>query len=105
MKYLISAFLLLGIAYARDPDGLYNNSPYKDWFSSQSNALGQFCCNEADGHPYLGDYILNHDGSVTLAGGHVIPTEKVLKGPNPTGHAVWWHIDQTDYCFSPGTLG
>jgi hypothetical protein len=32
----------------------------------------------------------------------------VLKGPNPTGHAVWWYLEvgsqHRDYCFAPGTL-
>lgn len=92
-------------AIAKDPDGLYNNSPYKQWFESQTNALGQYCCNESDGHPYLDDYTMNDDGSVTLQDGHKLPAYMVLKGPNPTGHAVVWHLGETYYCFAPGTLG
>jgi hypothetical protein len=33
----------------------------------------------------------------------------VLDGPNPTGHAVWWFAEgtnyHTDYCFAPGGQG
>lgn len=104
-----TVFLLVAIlsqqARAHDPDGLYNNSPYKQWFESQYNATGQFCCNEADGHAYLEDYTMNPDGSVTLHDGRTLPAYMVLKGPNPTGHAVVWSIGQKYYCFAPGTLG
>ncbi len=96
-------------AQARDPDGLYDNSPYKKWFTEQHNALGQWCCDQSDGHSYLNDYTMNKDGSVTLADGRTIPSEKVLKGSNPTGHAVYWFLDtdsgRQDYCFSPGSMG
>jgi hypothetical protein len=33
---------------------------------------------------------------------------KVLKGANPTGHAVWWYSEaaagRNAFCFAPGTL-
>ena len=99
----------VSIAHARDPDGLYDNSPYKKWFTTQHNDKGQWCCDQSDGHPYLDDYTMNQDGSVTLADGHKIEAYMVLKGANPTGHAVYWFLDtdggRTDYCFAPGTLG
>ena len=108
-----SMLLLIALAIsptlARDPDGLYNNSPYKEWFTNQRNEQGQWCCDQSDGHPYLDDYTMNQDGSVTLGDGHKIEAFKVLKGANPTGHAVAWFLDtdggRTYYCFAPGTLG
>jgi hypothetical protein len=82
------------------------------WFKQQHNSRGEWCCNESDGHPYYGDYKINDDGSVTVdlnGDAHTLPAYMILKGPNPTGHAVWWYLDvgQThrDYCFAPGTLG
>lgn len=77
------------------------------WFSAQHNAQGQWCCDKSDGHPYYGAYTLNPDGSVTIGSGkgaHKLPAYMVLKGPNPTGHAVWWHLGETDFCFAPGPL-
>lgn len=81
------------------------------WYKKQHNANGQWCCDEADGHPYYGAYTLNADGSVTLhlkSGDRILPAYMVLTGPNPTGHAVWWYVGyaggHTDFCFAPGTL-
>ena len=81
------------------------------WFKNQHNEQGQWCCDESDGHPFFGDYKINEDGSVTIHDGdnpHQLPAYMVLKGPNPTGHAVWWFTDaggtHRDYCFAPGTL-
>lgn len=75
------------------------------WYGSQHNARGGYCCDKADGHAYYDNYQLNKDGSVTLANGTHIPQWQVLSGPNPTGHAVWWHnSDLVSYCFAPGSL-
>lgn len=81
------------------------------WFKDQHNAQGQWCCDESDGHPFYGAYTINKDGSVSIQGPdgmHTLPAYMVLKGPNPTGHAVWWYLDlngsHSDYCFAPGTL-
>ena len=83
----------------------------RQWYKQQHNAQGQWCCDESDGHPFFGSYTLNKDGSVTLhlaSGTRTLPEYMVLKGPNPTGHAVWWYLDtgsnHTDFCFAPGTL-
>lgn len=97
--------LWFNFARARDMDGRYVNSPNREWFQSQHNSVGQWCCDEADGHLYYGDYKLNEDGSVEAEGQRIEPF-KVLKGPNPTGGAVWWYVDgvygRTTYCFAPG---
>jgi len=99
-------------AYPRDLDGKYANSPHHEWFQNQHNSVGQWCCNEADGHPYYDDYKFNDDGSVTVyQDGQKVQIEsyKVLKGGNPTGAAVWWYVEgpygRTTFCFAPGQLG
>ena len=50
-----------------------------------------------------GSVVLNYEGQR-----YVIPDQLVLKGTNPTGHAVWWFLEgptgRTTYCFAPGTL-
>src|SRR6185503_487820 len=63
------------------------------WYGKQHNSRGEWCCNESDGHPFYGDYSINEDGSVSVefdGAPHLIAAELVLKGKNPTGHAVWW---------------
>lgn len=83
----------------------------KEWFESRRNRHGDYCCNEADGHPFFGRYDMNADGSVTIwagTGAIRLPPHMLVEGPNPTGHAVWWYDDsgssRTDYCFAPGPL-
>jgi hypothetical protein len=105
--------LFAGPVHARDPDGRYADSPFKEWFKSQHNEQGAWCCDESDGHLFDGDYTINSDGSVnTEVEGHKvwIPHAKVLKGPNPTGSAVVWYRaydagEPSVYCFSPGAGG
>lgn len=104
-------FLIFSVCYAlaRDPTGKYANAPYHEWYKEQYNAHGQWCCDKSDGHDYYGTVTFNADGSVTLDGGHTLPAYMVLKGPNPTGHAVWWYVSNEfghrDYCFAPGSMG
>ena len=81
------------------------------WFDRQQNARGQWCCDKGDGHPFYGDYKINPNGSVTVylaRGRRTLPAYMVLRGVNPTGHAIYWYRDygtaRIDYCFSPGTL-
>ncbi len=85
-----------------------NASPeIQKWYGQQYNGLQEWCCNESDAHPFFGDYKMEEDGSVTLQteqGPHNLPAYMVLKGSNPTGHAVWWKTKIRDYCFAPGTL-
>lgn len=107
----VALFMVSG-ALARNINGEYDNSPNHQWFEQQTNADGRSCCGSADGQVYDGNYTMNNDGSVTLdldAGPYQIAASNVLKGPNPTGHPIWWHNDYngviTTYCFSPGTLG
>ena len=112
------AAIITSPAIAQDPTGKYANSPNAAWFGRQHNAAGSWCCNNADGHIYDGDYTLNADGSVTIPseGGGIINVEtwKVLPfnpaDPNPTGHAVIWYqganlsAETYVYCFAIGPL-
>jgi len=79
------------------------------WFSSQHNKHGGWCCDDADGSEFLGDYTLNADGSVDLDHGgkhHHVEEKLVLDGSNPTGHAVVWTAPSGYiYCFAPGAGG
>jgi hypothetical protein len=111
VKALAALLLLTSAALARDPDGRYAESPHAHWFKTQHNEQGEWCCDNSDGHPYFGDYSFNADGSVNVtdeAGKpHKLPAYMVLKGSNPTGHAVLWYTDHQhaghrDYCFAPG---
>src|SRR6185312_3711177 len=70
-------------AQARDAAGRYAGSPYAEWFRSQHNSEGQWCCDKSDGHDLAGKP-------------HVIPKHMILTGANPTGHAVWWFLDTTE---------
>ena len=107
------AALMSCSAHARDLDGRYSNSQYKEWYESQHNAQGQFCCDKSDGHDWYGDYRPTPDGGVEITDGgkvyHLAPY-MVLHGPNPTGHAVWWYVeyqgaDRVNYCFSEESGG
>lgn len=110
MLAVLAVMIVLAHAAGARPSAAYANSApeIKAWFSNQRNGKGQSCCADSDGFPFFGAYEINAaDGSVTLqteAGPRTLPAYMVLKGPNPTGHAIWWHIGQTDYCFSPGSL-
>jgi hypothetical protein len=111
---VLAAWIAVGGAQAKwKPEYAKVDPKIAEWYRSQHNAQGQWCCNESDGHPYFGGYTINKDGSVTLdlAGGrkHTIPAYMVITGPNPTGHAVWWYLEtndgtHTDFCFALGTL-
>ena len=41
------ALLAIQIAYGRDRDGRYTNSPLHDWFEQLSSKAGH-CCSDAD---------------------------------------------------------
>jgi|SRR6185312_2235658 len=104
--------LLVVKSHARDAEGRYDNSPYKEWFRAQHNSAGGWCCDEGDGHAYEDDYVFDADGNVHISiDGKPLSVEswKVLKGPNPTGHAIVWYLMSVAgaqvYCFAPGQMG
>jgi len=112
-RYAAAILILLSGAAEARWRAAYRDTPrdLRDWFEHQRNTHGQWCCNESDGHPFYGAYTINADGSVTVQlhnGPRTLPAYMVLKGSNPTGHAVYWYRDygtvRLDYCFAPGTL-
>jgi hypothetical protein len=116
LRYVVLAlgvFVLLSMASFAKWKKQYDKTlpDIQAWYSSQRNANGQLCCDKADGHPYFGKYRLTEDGGVELQWNgkpYWLPSYMVLKGPNPTGHAIWWYTDgaggHLDYCFAPGGL-
>jgi hypothetical protein len=64
------------------------------------------------GGDFYGDYAVDANGNVMFdADGkhYMIPKDKVLTGPKPTGRAVWWWADSVypedgkiTYCFALG---
>ncbi len=110
---VVLALFWMGRASARGGPHEGNSPEVSQWFSAQHNSRGGWCCNDADGHRYYGEYTLNADGSVTIhreQGGDIkIEAWKVLSGPNPTGSAVWWYLngptgEPSTFCFAPGPL-
>lgn len=114
MKTLVAVFVFSLVSSS----ALGQTAP--GWFSRQHNALGQWCCDSADGHLYDGAYTINPDGSVTLPavdGTITLEAGKVLpfnpRDPNPTGSAVIWYWGDflsadrawAAYCFALGPLG
>ena len=83
------------------------------WFAAQHNSQGQWCCDQADGHRFDGEWRFTKEGGVAIRyNGKVykLPPYMVLKVPNPTGSAAWWFLDlaggeHVDYCVAPGSMG
>lgn len=88
----------------------------RDWFLHQHNQNGFLCCDIADGHPT--DWRIADGHYLVLVGEdwHEVPSEAVIKVPNPVGRAVVWYraynpsIDGpkrdrtlTIRCFIPGS--
>jgi hypothetical protein len=107
---LVSACFIHEQALAKDRSQ-WAHSPHQEWYENQRNGFGRQCCDNSDAHPYFGNYTLHSDGSITLkleGGDHKIPGILIVKGPNPTGHPVWWYLDNEgghfDFCFALGAL-
>jgi len=85
----------------------YANSPYREWYSKQTNGRGEICCDESDAAAVYDAYIKNGKWYVPIDGiHHAIEPYQLLDGPNPTGRAVVWYDGWGDiaeiYCFAPG---
>jgi hypothetical protein len=107
--FLVAIVLVATQAQARwKPEYGKANPKIGEWYGKQHNQKGEWCCDNSDGHPYYGGVKFLADGGVELDGGWKLPAYMVLKGANPTGHAVWWFVDnegtRTNYCFHLGTL-
>ena len=88
------------------------NAPYHDWYEKQYSLAGQWCCDKGDAYPYYGTFTTDAKGGITIqaedgphhfAAGQLV--DPVRGGPNPTGHAVYWHSMGIDWCFAPGAMG
>lgn len=107
------AFLIEPAHAHWDPRYASADPAVASWYSSQHNASGEFCCDKSDGHDFYDAYVIDNDGSVEFDadGQHFhLAKDKVLTGPNPTGHAVWWFVANVDgsirsYCFAIGPQG
>jgi hypothetical protein len=87
----------------------FTNAPHRTWYAQQHDHAGWSCCDRADAHPVYDAYIRRGKWYVPIEGTHhQIPPERVLDGPNPTGHAVVWYSGAGDhvtiFCFVPGPL-
>lgn len=113
--FTIAVLTTLAILDKAHAKGVYPPGPIANWFQSQHNANGGWCCDQADGHLFYGDYKINNDGSVDVTDNdgksYHITKDMVLTGPNPTGAAVWWYLQYAKagpkytYCFAIGAQG
>jgi hypothetical protein len=95
---------------ARDPDGLYANSPLKQWFDSLRSGKGP-CCSDADGSAVSdvdweskgGHYRVRIDGDW-----YDVPEDAVITEPNRVGRTMVWPIrgyqGLSIRCFIPGSM-
>lgn len=54
----LALFVAASPAKAQDRDG-----KFAVWFAQQYNEHHGWCCNQADGHPFDGNYTINPDGT------------------------------------------
>ena len=111
---LLVVFILLScceMAFARDPDGRYAQSPLKSWFDGLRSGKGP-CCSDADGSVVIdGDWeSRNGHFRVKVDGEWIdVPDDAVLTEPNRDGRTIVWplrgYMGTTIRCFIPGTMG
>jgi hypothetical protein len=98
------------VAWPRDLDGRYANSPLKQWFDQLASRNGS-CCSFADGFKIEDVDWDTQDGHyrVRLHGEWiVVPDPAVVTEPNRFGPAVVWpyqdvHSNTQIRCFIPGS--
>jgi hypothetical protein len=98
------------LAYARDPDGKYANSPLHNWFEQLASKKGR-CCSDADGMSISDVDWTSHDGHyrVQIRGEWVdVPDDAVITEPNRAGPTMVWPVWRDGHaqviCFMPGTM-
>lgn len=113
---IVCCFLIgMAVAHAAPPPNA--NPAYQEWFDSQFDKNGLFCCTVSDGH-ILDDsdwrtngksYEVRINGKwYTLPDGSMVNSNR--GGPNPTGHAVVWYTINSKgeliiFCFAQGFEG
>lgn len=104
---LITSIWLVGLAWPRDLDGKYANSPLHAWFDSLSSGKG-LCCSFADGKQVNDVDWDVKDGHYRVHLGEWIdvPDTALVTVPNKFGPAVVWPYDEDGHtlirCFMPG---
>lgn len=103
------------MAFARDPDGRYANSPLKPWFDSLRSGKGA-CCSDADGTALSDVDWESKDGHyrVRIEGQWFdVPDAAVITEPNRAGRTMVWPIYKRAVgapleveirCFMPGSM-
>lgn len=103
----------------RDPQGLYKESPLRDWFEHLASRKGP-CCSFADGYVVAdADWQTTTDGKhyrvrVPLSAGDTqmdwvdVPDEAVITEPNRAGRTMVWPLygngGASIRCFMPGSM-
>ena len=88
----LSLLFFPGLAFPRDLDGKYENSPLKRWFDSLASRRG-FCCSFADGQSVEDVDWDTKDGKyrVRLDSQWIeVPPDALVTAPNKFGLAVVW---------------
>jgi hypothetical protein len=103
-------FVLPQLAFARDLDGRYANSPLHGWFEQLASKKGR-CCSDADGMSISDVDWTSHDGHyrVQIRGEWVdVPDDAVITEPNRAGPTMVWPTWLDGHpqviCFMPGTM-
>lgn len=111
MRIILALALLSSVAYARDLDGWYAQSPLHDWFDSLASGKG-LCCSFADGMTVKDVDWDSKDGKyrVRLDGQWLdVPDDALVTVPNKFGAAVVWPYkdggETKIRCFIAGAMG
>jgi hypothetical protein len=108
---LFVLLLSMHVAWSRDLDGRYANSPNKQWFDGLKSGKGP-CCSDADGTAITDADWESKDGHyrVRINGQWVdVPDEAVVKEPNRDGRTIVWPLQglfgiTVVRCFMPGVM-
>lgn len=115
---LLTAFIV-SCAHARDPDGIYANSPLHDWFNGLRSGKG-LCCSfadrtsiaDADWRAKDGHYQVRLDVSTEVGKTDMqwidVPDDAVITEPNKVGRTMVWPVrgyqGVSIRCFMPGSM-
>ena len=105
---LVLIMAIMALAYGRDLDGRYANSPHRDWINSLKNQNGMSCCDDSDGFR-VDDPDWRNVGSayeVRIEGKWMpLTDEQIITQVNRIGYAMVWIFRGRITCFMPGARG
>ena len=80
----------------------YRHTPpaIQAWYRAQQNDNDEWCCDNADGHPYFGNYRLTEDGGV---GSHCILTQRVFWRCETT-HKIQSELREDSSCIATSQM-